>query len=252
MNASQIESKFAQMGARVKLREVPDQFNGTTRDYAVDIQRDRDGQFFEVRIPTHLRGGVDVSVMQSEPKQRHLLLMVRKAGDKPQLENRGSDAEPSYHVVGVLTTRGELLLPGGTFQASDGRQLRDYFERLAADGVEFTAPRGRFGLTEGQFAAVHADLAQSIGFATKGQPLRTVLDRLQAKFAHRYSPDAAAAAILRDAAAVEDEVGNLTAGTGLAILLRRYGLALRPEKSMGQPVVHRIVPLDAATDDAVR
>jgi hypothetical protein len=86
MNANLIESKFALMGARVKLREAPDQFNGTTRDYAVDIQRDRDGQFFEVRIPAHLRGGVEVSVMHSEPAQRHLLLMVRKAGDKPQLD----------------------------------------------------------------------------------------------------------------------------------------------------------------------
>jgi hypothetical protein len=167
-------------------------------------------------------------------------------GDSPQLINRGNDAEPSYHVVGILTARDELRLPGGTFHAGDRQKLRDYFKRLAADGAEaITAPRGRFGLTEKQFAVVHADLAQPIDFATKGQLPRAVMDRLQAKFALRMSPDAAAEQVLHDAAPVDDEVQNLTAGTGLAIVLRNCGLALRPEKALGQPVVHRIVLADA-------
>src|SRR6266487_351522 len=55
-------------------------------DFAVDIQRDSAGEFFELRVPTHLSDSLDVSVMQSEPKQRHLLLAARKLGDKPQLD----------------------------------------------------------------------------------------------------------------------------------------------------------------------
>jgi len=85
MNANQIESRFAEMGARLKVREVPTRLNpwsSAAADYAVDIQRDRNGEYFELRVPVHLRDGLEVSVMQSEPKQRHLLLFVRKPGDK--------------------------------------------------------------------------------------------------------------------------------------------------------------------------
>ena len=89
MNASQIESKFAEMGARLKVREIParlSRWNSNRADYAVDIQRDREGEFFELRVPVHLRDDLDVSVMQSEPKQRHLLLFVRNNGDKPHID----------------------------------------------------------------------------------------------------------------------------------------------------------------------
>jgi hypothetical protein len=111
-----------------------------------------------------------------------------------------------------------------------------------------TAPRGRFGLTEKEFTAVYADLAQPIQFATKDQPLRSVLDRLQAKFAIRLAPDAAAEQIIRTAEPVADDVSNLTAGTGLAIVMQSYGLALRPEKSRGESVALRIVPVGSVDD----
>lgn len=169
------------------------------------------------------------------------------AGDKPAIENRSTGAEPSYHIVAILTARDELRLPGGVFRASDRAKLRDYFDRLGADGAEsMTAPRGRFGLTEKEFTAVYADLAQPINFATKGLPARELLDRLQARFKSRIVPDASAERVLRDAVPIRDEVGNLTAGTGLAMILKSYGLALRPEKQRGQPVVLRITP---ATSD---
>jgi hypothetical protein len=92
MNTQPIESGFAQMGARVKVREIPSRWTQgdhswiSPQDYSVDIQRDGKGEFFELRVPTHLSETLDVTVMQSEPKQRHLLLFVRKPGDKPQLD----------------------------------------------------------------------------------------------------------------------------------------------------------------------
>jgi len=92
MNTQPIESGFAQMGARVKVREIPSRWTQGGRswispqDYSLDIQSDGKGEFFELRVPTHLSDALDVTVMQSEPKQRHLLLFVRKLGDKPQLD----------------------------------------------------------------------------------------------------------------------------------------------------------------------
>lgn len=107
------------MGARLKVRELPSRWTQGDRswvspqDYSLDIQRDREGQFFELRIPTHLSDALDVVVMQNEPKQRHLLLMVQN-GDKPQLDRFlcGHD-EREWFVAAV---------PGG---ASSVRQAMD-------------------------------------------------------------------------------------------------------------------------------
>ncbi len=60
MNTQPIESGFAQMGARVKVREIPSRWTRGDRlwidpqDYFLDIQRDNKGEFFELRVPTHL------------------------------------------------------------------------------------------------------------------------------------------------------------------------------------------------------
>jgi hypothetical protein len=123
MNTQPIESGFAQMGARVKVREIPSRWTQGDRswinpqDYSLDIQRDGKGEFFELRVPTHLSETLDVTVMQSEPKQRHLLLFVRKPGDKPQLDRFlcGHD-EREWFVAAV---------PGG---ASSVRQAMDVLQ----------------------------------------------------------------------------------------------------------------------------
>ena len=92
MNANNLESKFAAMGARLKVSEVPSRWRQGDRtwiapaDFAVDIRRDGHGQFFELRVPTHLRESLEATVMQTEPKQRHLLLLVSKTAGEPSLD----------------------------------------------------------------------------------------------------------------------------------------------------------------------
>jgi hypothetical protein len=136
MNAKPIESKFAAMGARIKVREIPSRWrNGvrswiSPRDFAVDIQRDSAGEFFELRVPTHLSETLDVCVMQAEPKQRHLLLAVRKTGDQPAFDRFlcGHD-EREWFVAAV---------PGGASsvrQAMDALQPQEVRSALARNRV---------------------------------------------------------------------------------------------------------------------
>jgi hypothetical protein len=139
MNANHIESKFAEMGARLKVREIPTRRvvvpvwmrrHSAQPDYAVDLRRDRHGQFFELRVPDSMRDSIEVSVMQAQPKQRHLLLLVRKVSDQPQLDRFlcGHD-EREWFVAAV---------PGGASsvrQAMDALQPQDVREALSRNHV---------------------------------------------------------------------------------------------------------------------
>src|SRR6058998_1133729 len=143
MNAKHIESRFAAMGARLKVREIASRWQMGNRkwidpvNYAVDIRRDRDGEFFELRVPRHLSETVEATVLQSEPKQRHLLLLIRKTDDKPQLDRFlcGHD-EREWFVAAV---------PGGAssvHQAMDALQPSVVRAALARGGV---SSRKRYG-----------------------------------------------------------------------------------------------------------
>ncbi len=180
----------------------------------------------------------------------HVRIRGIQVGDEPRAVNEGTPQQPSYRVMGIITSREQLRLPGGTFSRFDRAKLKDYFDRLSADGAEsLTAPRGRFGLTEKELSAVFADLSQSINIETKGKPPRVVLDRLKAKLKLQLETDADADQSLRNAKPMQDELKGITVGTGLAMMLRSYGLILQPEKNRGQAVAYRIVAADA---DAIR
>lgn len=167
----------------------------------------------------------------------------RQPGDEIKATNRGTAESPRYLVLGMLTAGNRLQLPGGSFSRGDRVALHDYFERLADDGAEsLTAPRGRFGLTLKELETVTTELAQPIDFKTAEQPPLTVVERLRANIGTPIALDPIAEKTLRAAKPVADELQELTTGTGLAILLRRDGLVLRPEKTRGQPLTLRVLP----------
>ncbi|MGI9455956.1 MAG: hypothetical protein ACR2NU_05305 [Aeoliella sp.] len=173
--------------------------------------------------------------------QRNVSIRTKRSGDSPQLSQSGSDERPRYRVVGLLNGRNELLLPGGRFSLRSRSKLADYFDRLAADGPEgVTAEKGRFGLTEKQFAAVHADLAQPLALATNDQSLVEVLKELRELLELELTADDEAWEILKKADPVTDDVEQLTVGTALALLLRSHDLVLLPEKQRGKEVTLRI------------
>jgi hypothetical protein len=124
------------MGARLKVREVPSRWRRgdhtwiNPKDYAVDIQRDGQGEFFELRVPTHLSQALEATVVQIEPRQRHLLLHVRQTTATPQLDRFlcGRD-EREWFVAAV---------PGGASsvrQAMDALQPKDVRDALARGHV---------------------------------------------------------------------------------------------------------------------
>jgi hypothetical protein len=168
-----------------------------------------------------------------------------RTGDKPDVTNNGSAARPDYHVVGILSARGQLRLPGGTFTRVDRARLKDYFDGLAIDGADAVAgARGNFGLTEKEFGDLFARLAQPVNFVSRGKSPNAVINEFGTKFGLKIVDDGSARRALSEGPPVADDVSGLAAGTALAIVLHNNGLAMYPEKQRGQPVACRISALD--------
>jgi hypothetical protein len=81
MNANLLDNKFARMGARLKLAERPARrFQSMAGLVSLDILTDRKGEFFQ--IATLPGAEAEVEVLDVQPADRHLLLLVREAGEK--------------------------------------------------------------------------------------------------------------------------------------------------------------------------
>ena len=177
MNAEHIQSKFAAMGARMKVRELPPVWNGWNRrwdhmpDYAIDIQRDRQGEFFELRVPVPLRDKIVPLVLQAEPEARHLLLLVRKTEGKTQNDRFlcGHD-EREWFVAAV---------PGGASsvrQAMDALQpaeVRDALSRQHVSSRKRHARKNRAFRRQGEwFFVPEPELVVDEKLVLRQEPLR--------------------------------------------------------------------------------
>jgi len=114
-----LESKFARIGARLKLGDL----NSRTTSrrlasgipFSLDIQSDRRGEFFEVidRYGTL----AEVEVLDVQPTDRHLLLMVRDGGEKYKFLCGHDErhwfvaAVPESAPVGTVHSAKEALKP---------------------------------------------------------------------------------------------------------------------------------------------
>src|SRR5262249_56941661 len=80
MNTNLLDAKFARIGARLKVADRPSRRSRTSGVVSLDVQADRKGEFFEiVRQPG---SEVEVAVLDVQPADRHLLLLVREGKDK--------------------------------------------------------------------------------------------------------------------------------------------------------------------------
>jgi hypothetical protein len=80
MDANLLDIKFARIGARLKIADRPTDRIRSTDGFAVDVRADGKGEFFEIACPP---GAVtDIAVLDVQPADRHLLLLVRDGQDK--------------------------------------------------------------------------------------------------------------------------------------------------------------------------
>src|SRR3954462_6916857 len=77
MNIETIANQFARMGAR--FRVIRQAVSGLRATFALDIRSDGQGQCFELST---LASSLDLAVLQVQPQERHLVLLVKNAEAK--------------------------------------------------------------------------------------------------------------------------------------------------------------------------
>ena len=98
MDTSNLLIKFARIGARLKVADRPSRrFRTASGVVSLDVLEDREGEFFEVARRSET--DPDVAVLDVQPAERHLLLLVRD-GDEKQKFLCGHD-ERHWFVAAV-------------------------------------------------------------------------------------------------------------------------------------------------------
>ncbi len=151
--------------------------------------------------------------------------------DEVGIEVQGSAQRPIYLVTGMLSSRGELILPGGRFGQNEAGRIGQWAKDLADNGPpDRRETKAAFGLTAGQFQRVHDDLAQRVGFSTAGVARSEVVDRIGRRLHFPVQIDRRQSMALGQDPVVE-QLSSLSCGTALACVLRPAGLCLAPVPS---------------------
>jgi len=122
------------MGARFRISgPAGDRWRRET-DYAIDIQKDRHGEFFELRIPGGMEADIEIDVLQKTPGERHLLLLVKKNAQKQKDRFLCGHDERSWFVAAV---------PGNASTVAQAREaLKPAEVRVAQGRARVSARKG--------------------------------------------------------------------------------------------------------------
>src|SRR5438046_659037 len=128
MDTNLLDIKFARIGARLKVADRPSRRTRTPGVISLDVQADRKGEFFEiVRQP---RTEAEIAVLDVQPADRHLLLLVREGKDKSKFLCGHDERHwfvagiPESAPVGTVRQAKEALKPAEVQTAQARNRLK--------------------------------------------------------------------------------------------------------------------------------
>lgn len=128
MDTNLLDTKFARIGARLKVADHPSRRSRTAGVISLDVQADRQGEFFEiVRQPG---AEAEVAVLDVQPADRHLLLLVRENGEKHKFLCGHDERHwfvagiPESAPVGTIRQAKEALKPAEVQTAQARKRLK--------------------------------------------------------------------------------------------------------------------------------
>lgn len=168
--------------------------------------------------------------------------------DRPEIQKRGTDKNPSYLVIGIISPGGKLSLPGAAFTMNDSRKLTAWLDKLKQGGEEeLSTKRGAFGLSAPQFIQLNERLSPRVNFDTRDQSPRAMAKKISDLIGLPITVDAEAKEALAVEDLVADELRGVSAGTALAAVLRPVGLVVVPGVS-GQELGLRVTTVRKSSE----
>lgn len=160
MDASNLLAKFHRIGARLKVSDGrAGRLRGPSGTITLDIREDREGEYFEVARRPDV--DPDVAVLDVQPTDRHLLLLVREGAEKQKFLCGHDErhwfvaAIPEAAPVGTVRQAKEALKPREV-HAAQGRERLDASARnrrknsaYIRQGEWFFLPVANFRVDEG-------------------------------------------------------------------------------------------------------
>jgi hypothetical protein len=126
MDTNRLDIKFARIGARLKITDRPTR--RTSSVISLDVQTDRKGEFFEIIRP--LGTEAEIAVLDVQPADRHLLLLVREGKDKSKFLCGHDERHffvagiPESAPVGTVRQAKEALKPAEVQTAQARKRLK--------------------------------------------------------------------------------------------------------------------------------
>jgi hypothetical protein len=157
-----------------------------------------------------------------------LKLQSSQVATQPSIDQVDQGGSRRLNVIGVLTTRNELHLPGGRFRAGDRPGVAAWLTKLQSQPAAGEESRGQFGLTDRQRFELTHQLATRTDMATQGKTAAEVIDAIRRESRINIEIAPAATTALLKQQEVRDELSGVSHGTALAALLRSHDLALVP------------------------
>ncbi len=128
MNTEPLETPFARIGARLQVSAAPSRRGRPDDVVTLDVRADRRGEFFEIVRPPEVAAAVEV--LDVRPADRHLLLLVREAGQKNKFLCGHDErhwfvaALPENAPVGTVPQAKEALKPAAVHDAQARQRLK--------------------------------------------------------------------------------------------------------------------------------
>ncbi len=129
MNASILERSFARMGARLNVRNgLPLRRRAVSNQVALDIGHDAEGELFDIAVQPG--GSPEISVLDVQPTDRHLLLLIRQNEQKSKFLCGHDErhwfvaAIPESAPAGTVEQAKEALKPRWVQLEQNRRKLR--------------------------------------------------------------------------------------------------------------------------------
>ncbi len=196
-----------------------------------------------------LSGGVKAHRWAETLQKLGVSVRVRQptVDDEPGVTEKTRGTLRWVTVIGVLDSKGRMLLPDQEFSASDTVLLREWIDELKLYGAQ-GAPEGKplWGLSKTQFNTIFAALGKPIPQDSEGETLTRALQQmnLPPEYPVRFHSTAAQQLSAAEASLpVRQRLAGISCGTGLAAVLADSGLGFRPLRTPAGAIELVVQPL---------